>query len=149
MMRVPRMRMTVMGLMVLVAIAATALSLWRAVMRASRQGQLYRTQADNHFRSEQDHRNKAVLFHRQAMNAEAVLDLRREKVQDERDQRFVRRDERMIDYFKEVVNFEDRVADYHRSLVIKYEHYAAYPWEPIAPDPAVPGPAPDVPSSIP
>ena len=138
-MRMARMRLTVMGLMVLVAIAATALSLWRAVMRASRQAELYRTEADKHFRSEQDHRNKAVQLHRQVMNAEAGLDLRREKVQDERDERFIRRDERVINYLKELVSFEDRVADHHRSLILKYGHAAAYPWETIAPDRQCPG----------
>ncbi len=145
----PRMRMTVMGLMVLVAIAATALWILRAVMRASRQAEFYRTQADRHFLSEQDHRNRATSFYSQMMNADAALDLRREKAQDERDKRYVRRDERMIEYFKEVVNFEDRVADHHRSLVFKYGHAADYPWEPVAPDPPVPGPPPEQPSSIP
>jgi hypothetical protein len=107
-MQLPRLRLTILGLMLLVATTATGLWIWVGVMRASRQAEIYRDKAVESTHSEQYHRNRAANIHNSAMLAEVRLDLRREDARDERDRRFVRRDERFLEYSRALERFEAR-----------------------------------------
>ena len=141
----PRLRYSVLALMALVAATAIGLHLWVGAMRSGRQALSYRAKAEEMFLVEQSHRNRAAGLHNAAMSHEVQIELKRERARDERDLRFVRRDLRLLEFGKEMVRYEDRLADHYRHLAVKYRDAADHPWEPIATDPSPPGPPPPEP----
>ena len=144
-MRWSRPRVTVLAAMCLVAGIATGIRVWMGIMRDGPKAAVYRTRAAEFFGLEQYHRNRAAGLHNQIMFGLSI-EQQREKARDEWAMRIVRRNERVQRYNEAMVKFEDSVADYYHGLVSKYERASIYPWETIAPDPAVPGPAPEQPS---
>jgi hypothetical protein len=136
--KTPRRRLGVVGLMILVALAAVGASAWVRVMRGSRQAAIYRSTAHSHSVSEQLYRNRAGQLEHLLAVSEIGLDHRRDDARDERDLQQVARDERMSEDQRGFVRHADRMADYHGSLARKYTMASASPWDPVEADPDPP-----------
>jgi hypothetical protein len=88
--------------------------------------------------AEQEHRNLAARLHHQAMIKEVEAEQGRERAQDEYERRLVRKSLDTLEFTKEWLLNEDRLADYFHNLALKYGRAASSPWETAGPDPPPP-----------
>ena len=134
-MRRPRLRFTILGLMVLVIMMAIGLGVWVEAMRSGRRAQFYRAKAEEMARAEQDHRNEAARHHNWVISNEVVIELQRERAQTDQDRRALEQALESLEFQKKGVRDEDLLADFYRDLALKYGRAADHPWEPVSPDP--------------
>ena len=116
-MRVPRLRITIRSVMIIVAVAALALAAEATRRRMANLSAAYRLRA-------LVHQNKAELAEGNAIESESAY--RRGQPPDPK-------------YAKWSEGFQ-RLAEFHCAMMRKYERAASRPWLPIDPDPTPPQP---------
>lgn len=152
-MRLLRVRITVRGLMILVAVLAAAIGAVATAVRLERRRGEFRMLAEMHAAYEEFHARRKEKGRRSIETFEA-LDLRimrveediarfglDDEIEENRPEAFHRRAlegvARIVKRREDVAR-HTRLEDHHARMRSKYLYAVDHPWEPVAPDPAPP-----------